>query len=130
MLFNLAGMAYFDWLVDITDDEWDRARREEVDLIFYLTRAAWPHLKTSGGVILNMASLNASLSFRILPSLARTTNKAGIIAMTRQLATEGREHGIRASEGRILKLSEAFRDAMFRMTPPLVFRCGQAARVR
>lgn len=53
------------------------------------------HLKASRGVIVNMASLNGSLSFKILPSLAHTTNKAGIIGMTRQLALEGSEHGIR-----------------------------------
>jgi NAD(P)-dependent dehydrogenase (short-subunit alcohol dehydrogenase family) len=97
VLFNLAATAYFNWLEDVSEEEWDRARRDEVDLVFYLTRAAWPHLKASGGVVLNMASLNASLSFKILPSLAHTTNKAGIIAMTRQLAMEGREHGIRAN---------------------------------
>ena len=90
-------MSSFSWLEDITDEEWDRARRGEVDLVFYLTRAAWPHLKASRGVVVNMASLNASLSFKILPSLAHTTNKAGIIGMTRQLAMEGREHGIRAN---------------------------------
>jgi NAD(P)-dependent dehydrogenase (short-subunit alcohol dehydrogenase family) len=97
VLFNLAAMSYFNWLEDITDDEWDRARREEVDLFFYLTRATWSHLKDSRGVLVNMASLNASLSFKILPSLAHTTSKAGIIGMTRQLAMEGREHGIRAN---------------------------------
>jgi len=97
VLFNLAAMSYFNWLEDITDEEWDRARRDEVDLFFYLTRAAWPHLKDSGGVVVNMASLNALLSFKILPSLAHTTSKAGIIGMTRQLAMEGREHGIRAN---------------------------------
>jgi NAD(P)-dependent dehydrogenase (short-subunit alcohol dehydrogenase family) len=97
VLFNLAGRQYFNWLEDITDDEWDHARRDEVDLVFYLTRAAWPHLKASHGVVVNMASLNASLSFRILPSLAHTTNKAGIIGMTRQLAMEGRKHGIRVN---------------------------------
>jgi len=97
VLFNLAGVQYFNWLEDITDAEWDRARWGEVDVVFYLTRAAWPQLKASGGVVVNMASLNASLSFRILPSLAHTTNKAGIIGMTRQLAMEGREHGIRAN---------------------------------
>jgi NAD(P)-dependent dehydrogenase (short-subunit alcohol dehydrogenase family) len=97
VLFNLAAMSYFNWLEDITDEEWDRARRDEVDLVFYLTRAAWPHLKASRGVVVSMASLNASLSFKILPSLAHTTNKAGIIGMTRQLAMEGREHGIRAN---------------------------------
>src|SRR5439155_21684812 len=85
------------WLEDITRDEWDGARRGEIDLVFYLTRAAWPHLKARGGVVVNMASLNASLSFKILPSLAHTTNKAGIIGMTRQLALEGRAHGIRAN---------------------------------
>ena len=47
VLFNLAGMEYFNWLEDITDEEWDRARRDEVDLVFYLTRAAWPQLKDS-----------------------------------------------------------------------------------
>jgi NAD(P)-dependent dehydrogenase (short-subunit alcohol dehydrogenase family) len=97
VLFNLAAMQYFNWLEDITDEEWDRARRDEVDLVFYVTRAAWPHLKASRGVVVNMASLSASLSFKILPSLAHTTNKAGIIGMTRQLAMEGREHGIRAN---------------------------------
>ena len=97
VLFNLAGVQYFNWLQDITNEEWDRARRDEVDLIFYLTRTAWPHLKVTSGVVVNMASLNASLSFKILPSLAHTTNKAGIIGMTRQLAMEGREHGIRAN---------------------------------
>jgi NAD(P)-dependent dehydrogenase (short-subunit alcohol dehydrogenase family) len=97
VLCNIAATAYFNWLEDITDEEWDHARRDEVDLVFYLTRAAWPHLKASGGAVVNMASLNASLSFKILPSLAHTTNKAGIIGMTRQLAMEGREHGIRAN---------------------------------
>ena len=67
VLFNLAAMSYFNWLEDITDEEWGRARRNEVDLVFYLTREAWPHLKASGGVVVNMASLNASLSFKILP---------------------------------------------------------------
>jgi NAD(P)-dependent dehydrogenase (short-subunit alcohol dehydrogenase family) len=97
VLFNLAAVSYFNWLEDITAEEWDRARRDEVDLVFYLTRAAWPHLKATRGVVVNMASLNASLSFKILSSLAHTTNKAGIIGMTRQLAMEGREHGIRAN---------------------------------
>jgi len=97
VLFNNAAMAHFNWLEDITDEEWDQNRRDEVDLVFYLTRAAWPHLKASRGVVVNTASLNALLSFKTLGSLAHTTAKAGIIAMTRQLAMEGREHGIRAN---------------------------------
>ncbi|HVR23676.1 MAG TPA: SDR family NAD(P)-dependent oxidoreductase [Candidatus Polarisedimenticolia bacterium] len=97
VLFNNAAMAYFNWLEDISNEEWDRDRREEVDLVFYLTRAAWPHLKASRGVVVNTGSLNGLLSFKTLGSLAHTTAKAGVIAMTRQLAMEGREHGIRAN---------------------------------
>jgi NAD(P)-dependent dehydrogenase (short-subunit alcohol dehydrogenase family) len=97
VLFNNAAMAYFNWLEDITDEEWSRDLREEIDLVFYLTRAAWPQLKASHGVVVNTASLNGLLSFKMLGSLAHTTAKAGIIGMTRQLAMEGREHGIRAN---------------------------------
>src|SRR6266853_553165 len=68
-----------------------------IDLVFFPTRAAWPHLKASHGVVVNTASLNALMSFKMLGSLAHTTAKAGIIAMTRQLAMEGREYGIRAN---------------------------------
>jgi NAD(P)-dependent dehydrogenase (short-subunit alcohol dehydrogenase family) len=97
VLFNNAAMAYFNWLEDISDEEWDRNRREEVDLVFYLTRAAWPYLKTSRGVVVNTASVTALISFKNLGSLAHSTAKAGIIGMTRQLAMEGRDHGIRAN---------------------------------
>jgi NAD(P)-dependent dehydrogenase (short-subunit alcohol dehydrogenase family) len=97
VLFNNAAMAYFNWIEDITDEEWDRDRREEVDLVFFLTRAAWPHLKASRGVVVNTGSLNGLMSFKTLGSLAHTTAKAGVIAMTRQLAMEGREYGIRAN---------------------------------
>jgi NAD(P)-dependent dehydrogenase (short-subunit alcohol dehydrogenase family) len=97
VLFNLAAKSHFSPLESFTDEEWDGARRDEVDLVFYLTRAAWPHLKASRGVVVNMASLNGSLSFKALPSLAHTTNKAAIIGMTRQLALEGSEHGIRVN---------------------------------
>jgi NAD(P)-dependent dehydrogenase (short-subunit alcohol dehydrogenase family) len=97
VLFNLAGRKYFNSIEDTTNEEWERARRDEVDLVFDLTRTAWPHLKASGGVVVNMASVNATLSVKVVPSLAHTTNKAGVIGMTRQLAMEGQEHGIRAN---------------------------------
>ena len=97
VLYNLAGKSHFARLEDVTDEDWNAAQRDEIDLIFYLTRAAWPHLKASGGVVVNMASLNGQLSFKTLASLSHTTNKAGIIGMTRQLALEGSEHGIRVN---------------------------------
>jgi NAD(P)-dependent dehydrogenase (short-subunit alcohol dehydrogenase family) len=97
VLFNQAARSHFHPIENFTDEEWDAARKEEVDLVFYLTRAAWPHLQASHGVVLNMASLNGSLSFKLLPALAHTTNKAAVIGMTRHLAMEGSEHGIRVN---------------------------------
>jgi len=97
VLFNLAGRSHFGRLEDVTDEDWDAARRDEVDLIFYLTRAAWPQLIASRGTVVNMASLNGQLSFKSLASLSHTTNKAAILGMTRQLAMEGSEHGIRVN---------------------------------
>jgi NAD(P)-dependent dehydrogenase (short-subunit alcohol dehydrogenase family) len=137
VLVNNAAAASFNWLEDISDEEWDRDRRQEVDLVFYLTRAAWPHLKDSRGVVVNMASLNATLSFKVLPSLAHTTSKAGIIGMTRQLAMEGREFGIRAnsiSPGLIEtnQTQEQLRDpewAGYMLGKTLLGRLGNAAEV-
>jgi NAD(P)-dependent dehydrogenase (short-subunit alcohol dehydrogenase family) len=97
VLFNLAGRSHFGRVEDVTDEDWEAAHRDEVDVIFYPTRAAWPHLIASSGVVVNMASLNGQLSFKSLASLSHTTNKAAIMAMTRQLAMEGSEHGIRVN---------------------------------
>src|SRR6267154_272777 len=33
VLFNNAEMAHFNWLEDITDEEWNRDLREEIDLV-------------------------------------------------------------------------------------------------
>ena len=97
VLYNLAARSHLHWFEDYTNEEWDAARKDEVDLVFYLTKAAWPYLKASRGVVVNMASLNGSLSFKNLPAISHMTNKAAIIGMTRQLALEGSAHGIRVN---------------------------------
>jgi len=97
VLFNNAAMAHFNWIEDITEEEWHRNTREEVDLVFFLTKAAWPHLKRSGGTIVNTASLTGWRVFRTLGGLAHATAKMGIIGMTKQLAMEGREYGMRVN---------------------------------
>ncbi|HWH83922.1 MAG TPA: SDR family oxidoreductase, partial [Burkholderiaceae bacterium] len=97
VLFNNAAMAHFNWIEDITEEEWHRNTREEVDLVFFMTKAAWPHLKRSRGTIVNNASLTGWRVFRTLGGLAHATAKMGIVGMTKQLAMEGREHGMRAN---------------------------------
>lgn len=97
VLFNNAAMAHFNWIEDISEDEWRLNTRNEVDLVFFMTKSAWPHLKKSGGTIVNTASLTGWRVFRTLGGLAHATAKMGIVGMTKQLAMEGREHGMRAN---------------------------------
>jgi len=97
VLFNLAGRSHLGLVERVTDEDWEAAHRDEVDVIFYPTRAAWPHLISSSGVVVNMASLNGQLSFKSLASLSHTTNKAAILGLTRQLAMEGGEHVTRVN---------------------------------
>jgi NAD(P)-dependent dehydrogenase (short-subunit alcohol dehydrogenase family) len=78
VLFNNAAMAYFNWLEDITNEEWNRDLREEIDLVFFLTRAAWPHLKASHGIVVNTASLCSwpPMTVRTLPeSISSSTGE-------------------------------------------------------
>jgi NAD(P)-dependent dehydrogenase (short-subunit alcohol dehydrogenase family) len=38
VLANIAGMAHFNWIADITEDEWHLNTRDKVDLVFFMTR--------------------------------------------------------------------------------------------
>ena len=79
------------------EKHWKRTLVGELDLVFLPCKAAWNHMKASGGgSIINFASANAYVS---LPSgaLAHCATKGGVLAMTRQLASEGAPHHIRAN---------------------------------
>jgi NAD(P)-dependent dehydrogenase (short-subunit alcohol dehydrogenase family) len=97
VLYNNAAKAYFNWIEDVSDAEWRANLSEELDLVFYLTRAAWPYLKETRGVIVNTASASAWRTFTNLGAIAHSTAKAGVVAMTRHMAMEGRQAGIRAN---------------------------------
>ena len=97
VLFNNGAMAYFDWIDTIDDDTWYKTINQELDLVFLMTRAVWPELVRSAGAIVNVASLSAWAGIERLPGLAHSAAKGGVLAMTRQLAMEGRTHGIRAN---------------------------------
>jgi NAD(P)-dependent dehydrogenase (short-subunit alcohol dehydrogenase family) len=97
VLFNNGAMAYFAWIEDMDDETWDKTINQELDLVFLLSRAAWPALKERKGCIVNTASLSAWAGIELLPGLAHAAAKGGVLSMTRQLAMEGRKHGIRAN---------------------------------
>ncbi len=96
VLFNNAAAPRFAPLADLTDEDWHFTIRNELDLIFYVTQAAWPFL-IGGGVIVNTASVQGLVGIAMNGGLAHAAAKGGVIAMTRQLAAEGAPHGIRAN---------------------------------
>ncbi|NTF98041.1 SDR family NAD(P)-dependent oxidoreductase [Rhizobium rhizogenes] len=99
ILLNAAAVADFVWIEDMDyERHWRRTLTGELDTVFLMCKAAWPHLSArSGGAIINFGSANAYVALKNSPALAHTAGKGGVLAMTRQLAMEGSPHGIRAN---------------------------------
>ena len=97
VLFNNAAGGRFKWVDQLTPNEWQATMREELDIVFFMCRAAWPHLRMQGGSIVSTASMSAKIGIKVLPQLAHSAAKAGVIGMTKQLAVEGAPFGIRAN---------------------------------
>jgi NAD(P)-dependent dehydrogenase (short-subunit alcohol dehydrogenase family) len=69
-------------------------RRSRLDLLPHPSCLAAPEGQPRRG---REHGLAGQLSFKNIASLSHTTNKAGILGMTRQLAMEGSVHGIRVN---------------------------------
>jgi len=91
---NAAHQASFSSIEDITDEEWDVTFRTNIHSMFYLTKAAVPHLGT-GSAIINTASINADTPSPQL--LAYAITKGAIQNFTAGLAQLLAEKGIRVS---------------------------------
>lgn len=94
VLVNAAGIIARG-SVDETDwSEWQRVIQVDLNAMFYVTRAALPHLRRRGGSIVNIASIAGS---RGAVNVAYAAAKGGVVALTRQLANELAEDGIRVN---------------------------------
>ncbi|MGL6044627.1 MAG: SDR family NAD(P)-dependent oxidoreductase, partial [Sandaracinobacteroides sp.] len=98
ILYNNAAMAHFAWFADMDFAQFQQTMRDEVDLVFHACKAVWPHFVAQRhGVILNTASVSGMICYEVVPGLAHSTAKAGILGMTRHLAMEGARHNIRVN---------------------------------
>ena len=91
---NAAHQATFHDLRDISDEEWEVTFRTNLHAMFYLAKAALPHLK-AGAAIINTASINADSPNPTL--LAYATTKGAIHNFTAGLAQLLAERGIRVN---------------------------------
>ena len=138
ILVNAAAFGIFNFIQDMSFDDWKRTLAGELDLVFLLTKAVWPHLiAAGGGSIINFASANAYQALAGSGALAHCAGKGGVLALTRQLAMEGGPYWIRAksiSPGLIVTAATApvvadpgFRDNVLAKT--MIKRLGQPADV-
>ncbi|HEY4369036.1 MAG TPA: glucose 1-dehydrogenase [Steroidobacteraceae bacterium] len=91
---NAAHQRSFDTIEDISDQEWNRTLAVNLSAMFYLTKAAVPHMN-HGGSIINTASVNADTPSPQL--LAYATTKGAIQNFSAGLAQQLAEKGIRVN---------------------------------
>jgi NAD(P)-dependent dehydrogenase (short-subunit alcohol dehydrogenase family) len=95
ILVNLAGgLTRYKAAVEFKLDDWCAELDNNLLSAFLTSRAAFPHLQTAGdGVIINFARAGQAQANMVAYNCA----KAGIEALTRTLALEGRDLGIRVN---------------------------------
>ncbi|MBN6151836.1 SDR family oxidoreductase [Xanthomonas sp. AmX2] len=92
---NAAGMNLVGALSDTSDDDWRQCMGADLDSIFYIARAALPHLRASRGSIVNVGSVS-SLGGG-WSHAAYCAAKAAVANLTRAIACDNGRHGVRAN---------------------------------
>jgi len=91
---NAAHQATFKDIADISDEEWQRTFEVNIHAMFFLTKAAVPHMP-AGAAIINTASVNSDMPNPSL--LAYATTKGAIQNFTGGLAQMLASKGIRVN---------------------------------
>ena len=91
---NAAHQATFKDIDEISDEEWEKTFKTNIHAMFYLAKAAIPHMKP-GSAIINTASVNSDMPNPIL--LAYATTKGAIQNFTGGLAQLLAKKGIRVN---------------------------------
>jgi NAD(P)-dependent dehydrogenase (short-subunit alcohol dehydrogenase family) len=98
IVYNNAGATRFAPLERTTYADWSFTMRNELDIVFLVTRAAWRHLKARGGGTVLLVGSTAGITGSMTNQrAAHTASKGGVVALTRQLAAEGAPHNIRVN---------------------------------
>ncbi|MGW7263144.1 SDR family NAD(P)-dependent oxidoreductase [Streptomyces sp. NPDC054842] len=111
VVYNNAASLRFGSMPDFSVEDWRATVTGELDIPFFVSKFAWPHLvRRGGGVVINVASMAGMIAGENPPMVGHTAANAGVIGMTRQLALEGAPHGIRSvaiSPGPVLTAASA-----------------------
>lgn len=96
VLFNNAASPRFAPMPDMSVEDFEYTIRNELLLVFYATKYAWPFLAKRGGVIISTASTAGWMVTRGAGMVAHNAAKGGVLAMSRAFAADGADVGIRS----------------------------------
>jgi NAD(P)-dependent dehydrogenase (short-subunit alcohol dehydrogenase family) len=97
ILHNNVGIEIPGGVGEISEEDWDRTMAVNLKSVFLTCKYALPHMEgQGGGSIVNISSINAITT---LPALSGpyAASKAGMIALTREIAVEYAPKGVRAN---------------------------------
>jgi NAD(P)-dependent dehydrogenase (short-subunit alcohol dehydrogenase family) len=96
IVVNNAGVTIVGAVHELDEDEWDRELAANLKSIYLVSRAAWPHLVSSGGGCILVTASIAGL-WAIPADAAYCASKAGAIMLTKCMALDGARDGIRVN---------------------------------
>ena len=86
VVVNSAGVIYHATAEETTDEQWQQTMKVNLNGVFYVCRAAIPHLRSSKGTIINIASDAALSGSQHLT--AYCASKGAVLQMTRAMALD------------------------------------------
>ncbi|MBK5293152.1 MAG: SDR family oxidoreductase [Acidobacteriia bacterium] len=95
VLFNNAGIAVRQTVAEQSEQDWDRVIQVNVRSVFLCSKYTIPHMMARGGSIINMASVVGITGVR--NRAAYSTSKGAIVALTRNMALDYAQYGIRVN---------------------------------
>ena len=95
ILVNNAGIAHIGTAETTGEADFERVLNVNVKGVYNCLKAALPHLKKNGGVILNMASIASSVG--ITDRFAYSMSKGAVVGMTLSTARDFISHNVRCN---------------------------------
>ena len=95
IIYNNAGIGPVNLVHTMPEEEWDRVLDINLKGVFLGCKYALPELMKHGGVVLSTASVSGIEGTNGLPHYC--ASKAGIIALTKVIAMDYAQYGIRAN---------------------------------
>ena len=94
-LVNNAATALYRRIEETSLDDWDEVVDTNLRSPFLVSRALFSALKMAQGAVVNVASVHSVATSKNIAAYA--ASKGGLVALTRAMALEWAEHGIRVN---------------------------------